>query len=77
MRQKHTCIEKIEATPERYGKFIECVRVASRRHIPRGCRTNYIPSVTEESKSLYEGYKKQYSRGDWRYTDGHDDKREK
>ena len=31
-----------------------------RRHIPRGCRTNYIP-VTEESQTLYEAYKKQYS----------------
>ena len=25
-------IEKIEATPECYGKFIECMCVASRRH---------------------------------------------
>ena len=30
-------------------------------HIPRGCRTNYIPGLTEESHSLYEAYKKQYS----------------
>ena len=36
-------------------------RVVSRRHIPRGCRTNYIPGLTEESHSLFETYKKQYS----------------
>ena len=35
--------------------------VVSRRHIPRGCRTNYIPGLTEESQSLYEAYKKQYT----------------
>ena len=35
--------------------------MVSRRHIPRGCSTNYIPGLTEESQSLYEAYKKQYS----------------
>ena len=35
--------------------------MVSRRHIPRGCRTNYIPVLTEESQSLYEAYNKQYS----------------
>ena len=37
------------------------VRVASRRYIPRGCRTNHIPGLSEESKSKYEEYKKQYA----------------
>ena len=37
------------------------VRVASRKYIPRGCRTNYIPGLPEESNSLYEEYKKQYA----------------
>ena len=36
------------------------VRVASIRYIPRRCRTNHIPGLSEESKSLYEEYKKQY-----------------
>ena len=35
--------------------------MASRKHIPRGCRSNYIPGLTDVSKSLYEAYKKQYS----------------
>ena len=35
--------------------------MASTKHIPRGCRSNYIPGITDDSKSLYEEYKKQYS----------------
>ena len=35
--------------------------MASRKHIPRGCRSNYLPGLTDESKSLYETNKKQYS----------------
>ena len=54
-------IEEVEPIPENYDSFIALVRVVSRRHIPRGCRTNYIPGLTEESQSLYEAYKKQYS----------------
>ena len=54
-------IEEVEPIPENYERFIGLVRVVSRRHIPRGCSTNYIPGLTEESQSLYEAYKKQYS----------------
>ena len=28
---------------------------------PRRCQSDYIPGLTDESKSLYEAYKKQYS----------------
>ena len=34
--------------------------MVSRSYIPRGCRTNHIPVLSEESTSLYEEYKKQY-----------------
>ena len=54
-------IEEVNSIPEKYGRFIELLRVVSRKHIPRGCRANYIPGLTEESKSLYEAYKRQYS----------------
>ena len=37
------------------------LRMPLRKHIPRGCRSNFIPGLTDESKSLYEAYKKQYS----------------
>ena len=35
--------------------------MASRRYIPRGCRANHIPGLSEQSKSLFEEYKKQYA----------------
>ena len=54
-------IEEVDAIPENYERFVEMLRMASRKHIPIGCRSNYIPGFTDESKSLYEAYKKQYS----------------
>jgi hypothetical protein len=54
-------IEDVESTPANYNRFVESVRVASRRHIPRGCRTEYVPGLTDDSKKIYEEYKKQYS----------------
>ena len=54
-------ITDVEPTPANYNCFVESVRMASRRHIPRGCRTKFISGLTEESKSLYEAYKTQYS----------------
>ena len=39
----------------------KCYVQASRKHIQRGCRSNYITGLTDESISLYEAYKKQYS----------------
>ena len=54
-------IEEVEPIPSNYNRFVENVRVASRRHIPRGCRTDYVQGLTDESKNLYEAYKQQYS----------------
>ena len=42
-------IEEVEPIPENYERCIGIVCVVSRRHIPRRCRTNYIPGLTEES----------------------------
>ena len=53
--------QQVEPIPENYDRSIGLIRVVSRRHIPKGCRTNYITGLTEESQSLYEAYKKQYS----------------
>jgi len=53
-------IQEVEPTPENHEKFVKAIRVASRKHIPRGCRSHYIPGLSEESKSLYEAYKRQY-----------------
>ena len=63
-------IEDVESIPRKYGGFIENVRVLevifqplmlSLSYIPRGCRTNYIPGLSKESKSMYEDFKKQYA----------------
>ena len=45
-------IENVEPIPANYKCFVESVCMASRRHIPRGCRTEYVPGLTDESKSL-------------------------
>ena len=54
-------IEYVEPIPSNYNRFVENVRVASRRHIPRGCRTDYVQGLTDESNNHYEAYKQQYS----------------
>ena len=53
-------IDEINATSECYDKFVGIIHMAYRKHIPRGCRTNYIPGLTDESKTLYEAYQEQY-----------------
>ena len=53
-------IDEVDATPECYEKFVKIIRMASRKHNQRGCRTNYIPGLTDESKTLYEAYQEQY-----------------
>ena len=54
-------IEDVEPIPSNYNRFVENVRVASKRHIPRGCITDYVQGLTDKSKNLYETYKQQYS----------------
>ena len=53
-------IDEVDPTLENYERFVEAIRVTSRKHIPRGYRSHYMPGLSEESKSLYEAYKKQY-----------------
>ena len=47
-------IEDVDPIPEKYGGFLENVCVISRMYILRGCRTNYITGLSEESKGMYE-----------------------
>ena len=37
------------------------LHMASRKHISRECMLNYIPALTDESKSIFEAYNKQWS----------------
>ena len=43
-------IEEVDAIPENYERFVEMLRMASRKHIPRWCRSNYIPGLTDKYK---------------------------
>ena len=52
-------IDEVGPTPENYEILVEAIRVTSRKHIPRGCISHYIPGLSEELKILYEAYKKQ------------------
>ena len=56
-------IEGLEPFTGNYNRFVEYVRVVSIRYITRGCRTEYISCLTEESKRCYDTYKKQYVSG--------------
>ena len=53
-------IDEVDPTPKNYDRFVETIRDTSRKHIARGCRRHYIPGIYEESKTLYDVYKKQY-----------------
>ena len=53
-------INEVDPTPENSDKFVEVITVTSRKHIPRGTRRHYISGLSEESRSVYEAYKKQY-----------------
>ena len=53
-------IGEVDAIPENYERFVYMLCMALRKHIPRGCMSNYIPGLTDQSKSLYEAYKKHY-----------------
>ena len=48
-------------TPANYNEFITLISRISRQHIPRGCRTEYIPGMTEEAKELFKKYSQSYA----------------
>ena len=49
-------IESIHPVSSNYKHFVELVKKTARRHIPRGCRVQYIPGLSKESSDLYEEY---------------------
>ena len=46
----------IEPTPEYYDTFTTAVKNCSRKSIPRGCRTTYIPGLTSDQVTLLTEY---------------------
>lgn len=51
-------VSSIEPTPELYDAFTTTVKKCSRRFIPRGCRTSFIPGLTSDEVALLTEYKK-------------------
>ena len=47
---------ELEPTVENYNTFIEVIKTAPRKTIPRGCRRKFIPGLNEEHMYLYEEY---------------------
>lgn len=59
----------MESTQEKYDDFIKLVKNVSCRHIPRSCKTNYIPGLDTNSevfcwRNINNYMKKNLLRGD-------------
>ena len=54
-------ITSLEPTPDNYDAFQKLTWKIAKQHIPRGCRKNYIPCLTNENKELYNRYMTSYN----------------
>ena len=54
-------IWNIEECPENYDDFITLVRSVSRKTIPRGCRTSYVPGLSRVASDKLSSYKVMHS----------------
>lgn len=55
-------VDGMEPAPESYECFVEKVKYVSRKAIPKGCRQQYIPGLTTESKKLLDQYTNSYEK---------------
>ena len=53
-------IQALPALPTHCDTFVEMIKRSSRRNLPRGCRTTYIPGLTDDFKVLYNDYEKHF-----------------
>ena len=51
-----TRICDIDPSPENYDRFVKVVHSTARKHIPRGCRNNYVPGLTTDLAEQYNEY---------------------
>ena len=51
-----TRICDIDPSPENYDRFVKVVHATARKHIPRGCRKNYVPGLTTDLAEQYNEY---------------------
>ena len=49
-------IEHIAPVSSNYDRFVLLVKKSARKHIPQGCREQYIPGLSKENSELYEEY---------------------
>ena len=55
-------IHNTKTRPKNYEEFQKLVWQTAVQHIPRGCRTSYIPCLDDQSKELYRKYTEAYNR---------------
>ena len=49
-------VRRITPISQNYDTFDDMVRKSARRHIPRGCRVEYIPGLSDEITKEYQEY---------------------
>ena len=54
-------IANTNPVPGNYEKFVNLVRRASNKNIPRGCRTSYVCGLNDQSKDMYEDYQRRFA----------------
>ena len=54
-------IANTNPVPKNYEKFVNLVRRPSNKNIPRGCRTNYVCGLNDQSKEMYEDYQRRFA----------------
>ena len=55
-----TCICDIDPSPENYDCFVKVVHATARKHIPQGCRKNYVPGLATDLAEQYNEYTQLY-----------------
>ena len=55
-----TEISHLTTTNDQYDTFVDTVKRISRKFIPRGCRTRYIPGLTSELLEQFQSYSDRY-----------------
>ena len=53
-------IGDLEPIPKAYEQFVDRVRTSSRRCIPRGCRTKYVPGLSPDFTAIYASYRDKF-----------------
>ena len=51
-----TRICDIDPSPEKYDRFVKVIHATARKHIPRGCRKDYVSGLTTDLAEQYNEY---------------------